>query len=92
VEEALPALQQAHGPQRNQVAGRERMANLVTRTRDFTLEVTDELKKVTWPDWPQLKNATLVILVFVIIVAAIIWLMDLGVRGVIGGIMGIFAR
>ena len=67
------------------------MANLVTRTRDFTLEVTDELKKVTWPDWPQLKNATLVILVFVLIVAGIIWVMDLGVRGVIGAIMGIFA-
>jgi preprotein translocase subunit SecE len=68
------------------------MANLVTRTRDFTLEVTDEIKKVTWPDWPQLKSATLVILVFVLIVAGIIWVMDLGVRGVVGGIMGIFAR
>ena len=67
------------------------MANLVTRTREFTLEVTDELKKVTWPDWPQLKNATLVILVFVFIVAAIIWVMDLVVRGVIGAVMGIFA-
>ena len=68
------------------------MANLVTRTRDFTLEVTDELKKVTWPDWPQLKNATLVILVFVMIVAAIIWVMDLGVRNLVSGIIGIFAR
>ena len=67
------------------------MANLVTRTREFTLEVTDELKKVTWPDWPQLKSATLVILVFVFIVAAIIWVMDLGVRGVISAVMGIFA-
>ena len=36
----------------------------------------DELKKVTWPDWPQLKNSTLVILVFCVIVAAIIALMD----------------
>jgi preprotein translocase subunit SecE len=67
-------------------------AAIVTRTRDFTMEVVDEIKKVTWPDWPQLKNATLVILVFVIIVAAIIWGMDLIVRGVISGIMDIFAR
>jgi preprotein translocase subunit SecE len=67
------------------------MANLVTRTRDFSLEVTDELKKVTWPDRPQLKNATLVILVFVLIVAAIIWVMDFGVRNVISGIIGIFS-
>lgn len=65
-------------------------AEIVTRTRDFFTEVVDEIKKVTWPDWPQLKNATLVILVFVIIVAAIIWLMDLSVRGVLGVIMDVF--
>jgi preprotein translocase subunit SecE len=63
---------------------------LVTKTRDFFTEVVDEMKKVTWPDWPQLKNATLVILVFVLIVAAIIWLMDLGVRGVLGVIIDVF--
>ena len=66
-------------------------AELVTKTRDFFTEVVDEIKKVTWPDWPQLKNATLVILVFVLIVAGIIWLKDFGVRGILGAIMNIFA-
>jgi preprotein translocase subunit SecE len=66
------------------------MAAIVARTRDFVLEVVDELKKVTWPDRAQLKNATLVILVFVMTVAAIIWVMDLGVRGVLGVIMDVF--
>ena len=68
------------------------MANIVSRTRDFTTEVADEIKKVTWPDWPQLKNSTFVILVFVFIVSAIIWIMDLGVRTVMDVIMDIFAR
>ena len=45
----------------------------------------------TVPDFPQLKNATLVIIVFVIIVALIIWLMDLSVRGILGVIMDLFA-
>ena len=67
------------------------MASIITRTRDFTAEVTEELKKVTWPDAAQLKNATLVIIVFVIIVSAIIWIMDLGVRNVLRVIMNIFA-
>jgi len=67
------------------------MASLITRTRDFTLEVADELKKVTWPDAAQLKNATLVIIVFVLVVSAIIWVMDLGVRGVLRVIMGLFS-
>ena len=37
------------------------MANGVARTREFTMEVVEELKKVTWPDYQQLKNSTLVI-------------------------------
>ena len=68
------------------------MASVIERTRSFTAEVVDEIKKVTWPDWPQLKNSTFVILVFVIIVSAIIWLMDLMVRGVMNVIMDLFAR
>jgi preprotein translocase subunit SecE len=67
------------------------MASIVARTRDFTTEVVDEIKKVTWPDWPQLRQSTLVILVFVVVVAAIIWLMDVGVRTVINIIMDLFA-
>jgi preprotein translocase subunit SecE len=67
------------------------MASLVTRTRDFTSEVVEELKKVTWPDAQQLKNATFVILIFVFIVAVIIWFMDMGIRAILNVIMNVFA-
>jgi preprotein translocase SecE subunit len=67
------------------------MASIITRTRDFTAEVVDELKKVTWPDASQLKQATFIVIVFVFIVAAIIWIMDLGVRNVLRLIINIFA-
>jgi preprotein translocase SecE subunit len=50
------------------------------------------MKKVTWPDWAQLKSATWVILLFIIIVSGIIFTMDVIVRGVIGLIMNLFAR
>ena len=66
--------------------------NIVVRTKEFTGEVVDELKKVTWPDTQQLKSATGVIIVFVIIVALIILLMDFSVRGLLNVIMGVFAR
>ncbi len=67
-------------------------AEIIVRTRDFTMEMVDEIKKVTWPDWAQLKNATLVIIVFVLIVALIIWLMDVSTRGVLQFIMNLFTR
>jgi preprotein translocase subunit SecE len=68
------------------------MAFSLARTRDFTVEVAEELKKVTWPDWPQLKNATIVILVFCAIVAIIIKVMDIFAAGVVSGIVKVFAR
>jgi preprotein translocase SecE subunit len=68
------------------------MAFSLARTKDFTVEVADELKKVTWPDWPQLKNATFVILIFCGAVAVIIKVMDVFAAGLVGGIVKIFAR
>jgi preprotein translocase subunit SecE len=65
---------------------------IVQKTRDYVTEVIDEMKKVTWPDWAQLKSATWVIILFVLIVAAIIFAMDTVVRGVIGLILNVFAR
>ena len=59
--------------------------------RRFTDETTDELKKVTWPDADQLRNSTVVVLVFVLIVSAIIWLMDIAARGVLRAVINIFA-
>jgi preprotein translocase subunit SecE len=67
------------------------MASIITRTRAFTTEVVEEIRKVTWPDWAQLKNSTLVVIVFVVIVSLIIFAMDAIIRGVLGFIMNVFA-
>ena len=64
---------------------------LMADIREFTDETVDEMKKVTWPDWDQLRNSTFVVLVFVVIVSGIIWLMDVTVRGILGLILDIFA-
>ena len=58
--------------------------------KTFVEESWAELQKVTWPDYEQLKNATLVVIVFVIAIATVIWLMDFTVRTVIDLILGIF--
>ncbi len=52
----------------------------VGRLREFMYQVPPEMKKVTWPDWEQLRNATVVIIIFVLVVAGIIGLMDLVFR------------
>ncbi len=62
----------------------------ITATRDFVEECWEELGKVTWPDYDQLKSATLVVIAFVFLISAVIWVMDVASRTVIGFIMGIF--
>jgi preprotein translocase subunit SecE len=62
----------------------------IAATRDFVEECWDELSKVTWPDKAQLQSATMVVILFVILISAVIWIMDVASRTVIGFIMGIF--
>ena len=64
--------------------------NYVAQAKDFFEESVAELKKVTWPDYPQLRSATGVVLMFVIALSLVIFLMDLTIRKVIEIIMGIF--
>jgi preprotein translocase SecE subunit len=59
-------------------------------TREFIEESWSELQKVTWPDYEQLKNATLVVIIFLFLISATIWFMDVVVRAVIDLIMGAF--
>jgi len=67
------------------------VAENIQRTKVFVDQTVEEMKKVTWPDWPQLRNATFVILIFVIVVAAIIWLMDRSVSFILNFIIDLFA-
>ena len=52
------------------------MAGILKKTQKFTEDVQVEMRRVTWPDRDQVRNATGVILVFVIILALIIGAMD----------------
>jgi preprotein translocase subunit SecE len=66
---------------------------MVTRFKEtgvFVQECWVELQRVTWPDWAQLKNATLVVIIFCLIISVIIWIMDLASRFFIDVVMGIF--
>ena len=62
----------------------------ITATRDFIEECWEELSKVTWPDKDQLRSATLVVIAFVFLISAVIWIMDVTTRTIISFVMGIF--
>jgi preprotein translocase SecE subunit len=59
------------------------MINKLNELRAFVSSVPAEMKRVTWPDLEQLRNATGVIVIFVLVVAGIIGLMDLVFREIV---------
>ena len=64
------------------------------RMKDFQIfieEVQAEVKRVTWPDQVQVRNATAVILVFVFILAIIIGAMDAVFSWLVRTIIGVFS-
>ena len=54
----------------------------------FLREVRAELKKVHWPTRKELINYTTTVLITVTVIAVLIYLLDKGILGVLGMIMG----
>jgi len=53
---------------------------LGTRMVTFYHDVIAEMKKVTWPDRPQLQSATIQIIIFVLLLGALIGLVDVALQ------------
>jgi preprotein translocase SecE subunit len=65
--------------------------NTRTSPRDFFVEVMEQVRKVTWPDWAQLKSSTGIIVLFMVAMAAIIFGIDAVVRTVLDAVSNLFA-
>ena len=57
--------------------------NALARLVGFYHAVVQEMKRVTWPDRPQVQQATILITIFVLVVGLIITVMDLTLQGVL---------
>jgi preprotein translocase subunit SecE len=69
------------------------MPAIVAQTVDFLQEVRNELRKVTWPDRAQLRQATIAIIVFVLVIAGFIAILDVILQAVlVRGIPALFGK
>lgn len=56
---------------------------LVARLVDFYHGVVAEMKRVTWPDFPQVRSATVAIIIFVLILGLVITILDFVLQGIL---------
>jgi preprotein translocase SecE subunit len=63
-----------------------------SRLMNFYRGVIAEMKKVTWPDVTQVRQATISIIIFVLILGLLITILDFALQGIlIRGIPSLFA-
>lgn len=59
------------------------MPNLVQSVRKFYLDTVNELKKCTWPTWPELWESTLIVIISSALLSAFVFGVDAVVRAVV---------
>jgi preprotein translocase subunit SecE len=64
--------------------------NTRTTPPAFFSEVVEQVKKITWPDRAQLQSSTGIIVVFMLFVAAVIYVLDFLVRTGLNVISSLF--
>lgn len=57
--------------------------SLPSRVVTFYHDVVAEMKKVTWPDRPQIQSLSIGVIVLSLLVGAVIWILDLILQGVL---------
>jgi preprotein translocase subunit SecE len=56
---------------------RENVTGWWNRSRTFLVEVRNELKRVTWPSRKEVYAATVVVILFSIVLGTFLWMVDL---------------
>jgi preprotein translocase subunit SecE len=66
---------------------------LPSRIVAFYNGVVAEMKRVTWPDFPQVRSATIAIIIFVLLLALVISAVDFVLQGLLVKLLpSLFAR
>lgn len=63
------------------------MSKVTNYIQDSYKELTE---KVTWPNWDQLQQSTMIVLVATLIITALVWVMDFAAAGSLNFIYKLF--
>ena len=64
-------------------SGGEPKVGFVRGSIAYYHSVMAELRKVTWPDFPQVRSATIAIIIFVLLIGMAITIMDFILQGLL---------
>ncbi len=68
------------------MAERVKKPNAIQR---YFAETSGELRKVSWPTWPEARQLTLICLAVMVVIGLFLGLVDLGANHLLNAILGI---
>jgi preprotein translocase subunit SecE len=71
------------------VAGKANKPKREGRIQRFIRETMGELRKVSWPTWPEARNLTMIVIVVLIVMAIFLWLFDTLTTRILSLIVGV---
>lgn len=54
----------------------DKKPNVLVRAKEWFIDMKAELKRVVWPSFAKVRQNTVIVLIFVLIVGAAIWILD----------------
>jgi preprotein translocase subunit SecE len=63
-----------------------------TRTKEYIGDVQAEMKRVTWPTWPQVRATTMVVIVTTFLFSAYFWVIDVAVNAAVQRVINFFTK
>lgn len=70
----------------------QRVGSWPTRTKEYVSELQMEMRRVTWPNWKQVRATTSVVLVAVFAFAAYFMVVDWVVNGIVTKLFNALTR
>jgi preprotein translocase subunit SecE len=68
------------------VKGKSKKQNIF---QSFFRETTGELRKVSWPTWPEVRQLTGIVLLVMFVMGVILGITDAGARGLLNVLLGL---
>ncbi len=70
------------------MAGKSEKSKGESRIRRFFRETIGELRRVSWPTWPEARNLTIVVIIVLVVMALFLWLVDLSATQILALVVG----
>jgi preprotein translocase subunit SecE len=70
------------------VAGKDEKPKREGAFKRFFRETSGELRRVSWPTWPEARRLTLIVIVVLVVMAIFLGLVDLGASQLLALLVG----